>query len=208
MPRAVPRCFALLSCLLGLAGACASAASADTTSADRFPVGGAAMTAAEGVAQAYWGTNPCGGKYDISWVEMGLDTNAISTWSNPTSAYDNPSQNLDCRVAFNKLIDYDWQRFCTVLVHELGHLAGHDHSADAHDVMAAYYNGPVDVCVAAPAPGSSAAVVPTPIPAPEPKATAASRAKNTAAKRVRRAKRHLKRHHTRLARRHHRHAHH
>ena len=178
-----------------------------TAPADQaFAVGTPAMAAAENVAHTYWGdAAPCGGQVDIQWTDLTTDTNAISTWSNPTSAYDNPKQNSDCHIALNRLLEFDWSRFCTVLVHEFGHLTGHAHSPDPNNVMTAIYNGPVDVCLDAPAPAP--AVTPA-TPAPKPTATAASRSTTRAAKarthRVRkhRTHRHTRRHH-RLHARHH-----
>ena len=40
-------------------------------------------------------------------------------------------ENVQCRIVFNRLIAYDWARFCTVLVHEYGHLAGRAHTGTA-----------------------------------------------------------------------------
>jgi len=167
-------------------------------------VGGAEMAAAQGIAVAYWGANPCGGKIDVRWTDLETDTNAISSWTNPTSAYDNPSQNGDCRVAFNRLLDFDWPRFCTVLVHEFGHLAGHDHSPNPDDVMVAVYHGPIAACDAPPAPAPPVAA-PAPAPA-QPTAVTASTRSTPAAHhvRVRKQTRHRK-HHQRKHRHHRRH---
>src|SRR4051812_10175608 len=189
MQGALPRPFLVFACLLGLAGPSAWLATgahaggvkmiarslatetmrggaklrAATTPPDqRFAVGGAAMQAAEGVARAYWNADACSGQVEVRWTDQSETINAISSWKNPTSGYDNPTENFDCTVDFNRGLSYDWPRFCTVLVHEFGHLTGHQHSPDPDDVMAAYYNHPVPQCEATPDP--TAAPVPPPVP--------------------------------------------
>lgn len=207
MPRVVSHPVALVACLFGLAVPCAASASAAVAPDQQFAVGSADMAAAQQVAATYWGATACGGKVEIVWTDLPTDTNAISSWTNPTSAYDNPTQNGGCLVRFNRLLGFDWPRFCTVLVHEFGHLTGHDHSPDAHDVMAAYYGGPIAACEAAPAPVAPA-VVPVAAPA-QPTAVTASNRSTPKAHHVRprtRAKHHKahprRHHHRRLHARH------
>jgi hypothetical protein len=114
-----------------------------------FAVGTGEMQLAMEVARAHWGTNPCGGQIALSWSPAAADINATSSWTNPYSAYDHPQLNGDCRVAFNPHAEFDWAKFCTVMVHEYGHLAGRPHAGDPHDVMAAYYADPLPACQAA-----------------------------------------------------------
>ena len=190
MAHPLSRRFAVLACLLGLAGPCAWLATgarseplrmtarssagetprggaglrAAAVPADQsFAVGGVAMQAAQGLARAYWGADACSGQVDVQWTDLDPTINAISSWRNPTSAYDTAAQNFDCSVRFNRLLAYDWARFCTVLAHEYGHLTGHQHSADANNVMTAIYNKPLAECVNAPDPN---APVPAPVAAP------------------------------------------
>jgi hypothetical protein len=206
--RALFRSVALSACLLGLGGACAGSAAAAVSPEQECAVGGADMAAAQQVAVAYWGATPCGGKVDVEWTDLASDTNAISSWTNPTSAYGNPSQNGDCLVRFNRLLAFDWPRFCTVLVHEFGHLDGHDHSPDPNDVMAAIYSGPISACGSSPVPAAGALTAPT-APTATTAAVAASNRAKPAAKRAwhrpltrhRVAKRHAHRRH-RVHRRH------
>jgi hypothetical protein len=179
----------------------------------QFAVSGAAMTAAEGIAKAYWGgADACGGAVDVQWTDLPADTNAVSTWSNPSSAYDNPTENSDCHVSFNRLLGFDWPRFCTVLVHEFGHLTGHAHSPDPNNVMTAIYNGPVAVCATAPDPTATPAAAPAPAATPAPVATAASRTvqktktgthRRTRSHRRHKPTRHARTHRHRLHRSHH-----
>src|SRR4051794_4357121 len=174
----------------------------------QFAIGGAAMQSAETVAQSYWDAQPCGGDVSIKWTDQAPDTNAVSSWVNPSSAYDNPTQNFNCEVDFNRDIGFDWARFCTVLVHEFGHLTGHAHSPDPSDVMAAYYTRPLAQCVstsdptapaAAPVPVAAAAPsVQAQAPAPSLNAVAAAAAQPRAeAARAKPARKRTVRHHAR-----------
>jgi hypothetical protein len=111
-----------------------------------FALGSQPMQAAQQLARAHWGVDPCGGKVEVVWSALSPQINAQSSWTNPSSAYDNPTQNGDCKVTFNPVASFDWPKFCTVMVHEYGHLAGNPHSPDQNDVMAAYYSKPVAEC--------------------------------------------------------------
>src|SRR4051812_45152555 len=105
------------------------------------------MQTAQAIARAHWGLDPCGGQVALSWSALAPMINATSTWTNPRSSYDNPDLNGDCRIEFNTGMDFDWEKFCTVVVHEYGHLAGRPHSPDPHDVMAAFYEDPLPECM-------------------------------------------------------------
>src|SRR3954454_14061550 len=107
--------------------------------------------AAAEVAKSYWHATPCAGEVAVSWSAMAPSTNATSTWANPVDAYSAPEQNSQCSILFNSALTWDWTRFCSILVHEYGHLTGHPHAADPGDVMYAFYVKPVAECQAAPA---------------------------------------------------------
>src|SRR4051794_34318417 len=139
-----------------------------------FPVGAAAEQLAVQIAKAAWNTDPCGGQYTIEWGALDDNVNAQSSWTNPQSAYDNPELNGDCKVTFNPGAEFDWPKFCTVIVHELGHLAGKPHAADPRDVMAAYYTVPLAACSGTLPPGVPAPKADAPATAPKPAASAAS----------------------------------
>jgi len=164
-----------------------------------FAVGSAPMQEAIQLAKAHWGTNPCGGTVNIVWDNLDADINAQSTWSNPRSAYDNPDLNNDCQVEFNSIASFDWPKFCTVTIHEFGHLSGKPHSPDSNDIMAPYYNTPAPECLAntpagfksgapaappAPSPARTASAVRT---TPAPTAAPAAAKKKAAAKKRRKA---------------------
>ena len=114
----------------------------------RFAVDSPALRAAQDIARAYWGTDPCGGEIEISWQRRQRHVNAISTWSttNAEDPYADPGGNSDCTIQLNPRARFDWPKLCTVVVHEYGHLAGHDHDAAPGRLMSAYYTTPLRVC--------------------------------------------------------------
>jgi hypothetical protein len=130
----------------------ASANGIATSPEQQFAVGGAAMTTARQIANAYWGYDPCGGQVAISWASLDPSINATSTWWNPTDAYADPQENNNCQVQFNTNQSFDWQMFCTVFVHEFGHLTGHPHVSDQSNVMYPVYVQPTSQCVNTPDP--------------------------------------------------------
>jgi len=136
---------------LALAAAALSAAPSAFAAdpATDFAAGSAPVQAATDVAKTYWQATPCAGNVTITWMALSESTNATSTWANPVGQYDAPEQNSNCQIAFNSALTWDWTRFCSILVHEYGHLDGKPHSTDAADVMYPYYEKPVDQCVAA-----------------------------------------------------------
>ena len=125
------------------------------------PASDALTTTAHALAVAHWGVDPCAGQVTVTWAHMGAGINARSTWM----SYDihNPATYTQCSISYNLDVDWDWPKLCTVIEHELGHLAGHDHVNDPHDVMSPYYVYPTPECaagatapVAAPAPATTA----------------------------------------------------
>lgn len=151
------RALQLLGTALVLGAVTPSAASADTPPAERFAVGSPAMATAQQIAIAQWGAMPCNGQVTVEWGTDDANINARSYWANPTSSYGAPERNVQCRVVFNGQMRFDWPKFCTVLVHELGHLAGHDHTADGADVMSPIYRAPLPACTNTPDPSGVAA---------------------------------------------------
>jgi hypothetical protein len=162
---------------LGLAALALSAAPAAHASdpATDFAPGSPAVVAAADVATAYWGGAPCGGNVAIAWTALSASINATSTWTNPVGAYDRPDRNESCAIAFNATLAWDWTRFCSILVHEYGHLGGRPHSSDPGDVMYPYYEKPVDRCAAS-APAAPAAATPPLATPAAPAATGVARA--------------------------------
>jgi Matrixin len=152
-----------------LAPAVVAVAASSTPPATRFGASGPAVSTAEAIAVRQWGGVACGGAVALNWVPQAADVNATSTWSNPWDFYTDPQDNQDCRVDLNSQAWFDWPKFCTVLVHELGHLTGHRHATDPADVMYPYYTRPLAACAATPDPTAPPTPAATPKPAPTPK---------------------------------------
>jgi hypothetical protein len=182
MTPSVPRL--LLSFLIAMA-ILPAVASADSGLAQvPVPASDALTTTAHALAVAHWGVDPCAGQVTVTWAHMGSGINARSQWM----SYDvhNPATFTQCSITYNLDVDWDWPKLCTVIEHELGHLAGHEHVNDPHDVMSPYYIFPTPECAAAsapaaaPAPGTTAqAPVATPAAT---KATSKKKAKRKVSK--------------------------
>jgi hypothetical protein len=155
--RRARRGIAVALCFLGW-----GAAPALADPASDFAAGTELTQKAQDIARTIWAADPCAGQVSISWMTLSDSVNATSTWSNPIGQYDVPAQNTACAIAFNSATSWDWVRFCSILVHEYGHLTGHPHEDDPASVMNAFYTRPVDQCSAA---------APTAAPAPAPAAS-------------------------------------
>ena len=151
------------------------------------PASDALTTAAHALAVAHWGVEPCAGQVTVTWAHMGAGINARSTWM----SYDihNPLTYTQCAISYNLDVDWDWPKLCTVIEHELGHLAGHDHVNDPHDVMSPYYVYPTPECAAAGAP----AAAPAPATTAEAPAVSPAASKATTSKAKAKAKKKAKR---------------
>jgi hypothetical protein len=147
----------LLGALLALALLPAVANADVTLPSLPVPAADALTTSAHALAVARWGVDPCGGQVAVTWAHMGAGINARSQWMS-VDIHD-PSTYSQCTITYNLDIGWDWPKLCTVIEHELGHLAGHEHVNDPHDVMSPYYVFPSAECatgqpagLAAPAP--------------------------------------------------------
>jgi hypothetical protein len=157
-PRAV---LAMLTAIASLTGsALAIAAPGDPAPQDRWPVGGAAIATAMEIAATHWAAVPCSGRVDVRWAPLAAGVGGRSTWAYAgDDGFRSPARNTDCEIELSTLEDWDWAKVCTVLVHEVGHLTGHRHADDPHDVMNAAYVEPVADCAAEPEPDPGSAVV-------------------------------------------------
>jgi hypothetical protein len=108
------------------------------------PAADSQMATAHSLGVAHWGVDPCGGQVAMSWEHMGTGINARSQWMS-IDVHD-ASTYSDCSITYNLDVDWDWPKLCTVVEHELGHLSGHDHVDDPHDVMSPYYVYPSPEC--------------------------------------------------------------
>jgi hypothetical protein len=129
------------------------------------PAADSLMTTAHTLAVSRWGVDPCGGQVSVSWNHMGAGINARSQWM--STDVHNPATYTDCAISYNLDVDWDWPKLCTVVEHELGHLSGHDHVNDPHDVMSPYYVFPSAEC-------SAGQQLTTAVPTPTPAATQSS----------------------------------
>jgi matrixin len=129
----------LIVCAVLALVALPTAALADDGEPPAIPVPAAdsMMAAAHSLAVARWATEPCGGQVAMSWTHMGQGINARSQWM--SIDVNDPSTYSECSITYNLDVDWDWPKLCTVVEHELGHLSGHDHVNDPHDVMSPYY---------------------------------------------------------------------
>jgi hypothetical protein len=157
MALTVPR--SLLCALVALALAPGVARADGELPAIPVPAADTLMTTAHTLAVARWGTDPCAGQVSVSWSHMGAGINARSQWMS-TDVHD-PATYTDCAISYNLDVDWDWPKLCTVVEHELGHLSGHDHVNDPHDVMSPYYVFPSGEC-------SAGQQLTTAVPAPAP----------------------------------------
>jgi hypothetical protein len=179
MAFTVPRL--LLCALVGLALVPAAARADVELPSVPVPAADALMTTAHSLAVTRWGMDPCGGQVSVTWAHMGPGINAQSRWM--STNVDDPSTYSDCSISYNLDVDWDWPKLCTVVEHELGHLAGHDHVDNPHDVMSPYYVYPTAECAAGAAAGAPAPTA-DPAPATASSTPAASKtAKRKAAKR-------------------------
>lgn len=57
----------------------------------------------------------------------------------------------NCKIVLdaNEIKTWDWDEFCTIIVHEFGHLTGHKHVDNIAKVMNPYYILPFPKCVKA-----------------------------------------------------------
>jgi matrixin len=175
MTPSVPRL--LLTFLVALALLPAAAQADGTLAQVPVPASDALTGTAHALAVAHWGVDPCGGQVSVTWAHMGPGINARSQWMSVDIR--NPATYSQCSVTYNLDVDWDWPKLCTVIEHELGHLAGHDHVNDPHDVMSPYYVYPSPECAANAAP----AVTPAPVTTAEAPAVTAAPSKKKSTRR-------------------------
>lgn len=75
---------------------------------------------AKAIAAKVW-QNPCHGKVTIRWAPLAEGAASASV--------------ALCRITFDDRYRLDWPPFCTLMIHEYGHLAGVAHSPNPRSVM-------------------------------------------------------------------------
>jgi len=154
---------ALATCaavVLATAGTARAAGAASGASApERWPATGAAVAKAMTIADAEWGTVPCGGQVTIVWHRLTPALNARSTWAyQGDDLYGAPATNTDCEIELSAAMpDWDWVKLCSVIVHEVGHLTGHRHSSDRASIMYPEYVRADATCARTPEPARGSA---------------------------------------------------
>jgi hypothetical protein len=141
---------ALLALTTGARAACAAATLSTATAA------------AVVVATDTWGPACGGAPVSIQWGDTGSPTAlAWAAWTDGTGRYlgyaGTTDQRTDCRImidagyarGYRSFGWTNWPWYCTTIVHEYGHLTGHEHSLDPTDVMFFQQNTAFGPCVAA-----------------------------------------------------------
>jgi hypothetical protein len=193
MDGRLPRLTTLLVALLALAApalAPVATARADDSPAARWPGGGSTLRTALAMAAEHWGMEPCGGRVALRWSGLDAGTNAQSSWANEIDPYRQPSRNTECAIVLSTSTGWDWVKLCSIVVHEAGHLTGHDHVDDPGDIMYYAYVRPAPGCAGTPEPvetGPPAAPVSTPRPA-KAKSRSATNKASTAGRKAAKAK--------------------
>jgi hypothetical protein len=161
---------AALFAVLALVATGASSAAAATPSAERLAADPASWQRAYDVALEHWGHTPCSGSVRTTWRGLDGDINALAAWS---AMPDAPASTFSaCEISFNAGLDWDFATYCSVVVHEVGHLLGHDHNDEPGHIMSHVTTTMVPACGTAAAPRA---------PAAAPTATTATRAKRRSA---------------------------
>ena len=176
--RTAAALLAIVALVLIRAATAPAAGEATDAPQARWPVGGAALATAADLAAAHWGATPCRGRVTVTWVALAPGVNSAADWAyDGTDPYGTPKRNSDCTIRLSTAAGWDWPKLCTIVVHEVGHLDGHDHRDDPHDVMAAQYLEPVEDCAATEEPPADAGLLSSYLSAPAAPVAARPKAK-------------------------------
>jgi hypothetical protein len=86
------------------------------------------------VASAHWPDSPCHGRELVHLVPQAT-IDAVLSEDAPDTHAGYAHRGGDCDVFIADWVQKQPRIYCSLLVHEFGHLAGHEHSADPTDVM-------------------------------------------------------------------------
>lgn len=99
-----------------------------------------ATSHAQADARAYWQADPCAGNVIVGYGPTFRPTAEASAGWRLTDPF------TECRITINPWRVRTWPHLCRTIVHEYGHLTGHEHSTDPSDVMYPVYRGPIGAC--------------------------------------------------------------
>ena len=118
------------------------------------------VTTAAAIAEGYWGSVPCAGQVTIAanralatgldsdtdgWVTFGSSLGPDDLEA-PASSYTSCTITLaHWRWSSWTDMESDWGMFCLTVVHEMGHLLGHQHSLIPGSVMAPVFTSDANV---------------------------------------------------------------
>lgn len=90
------------------------------------------------VATAKWGV-PCAGDVVYGWGATTAPNAGEASWQ---FFADRPAFFFNCRIVIDQTRAQQWRdksfaTYCSILTHEVGHLAGQDHSENPRSIMAA-----------------------------------------------------------------------
>lgn len=128
-----------------IALAATGAAGAASGRRAHFSAGPGVIRAAYALAVGYWHRTPCAGNVGFSWNDAASSRIATAYWSADDSR--DPARYTDCHIVLHREAGTDWAKFCTIVVHEVGHLTGHGHVRDRGNVMYPFYVGPRGPCI-------------------------------------------------------------
>lgn len=99
-------------------------------------------------AHAVWGSACGGSPVAVQWGDARTSDErshgGYAAWTGADGRPQGegpPALRTHCRVMLDRTLARDfvrgdsWPMYCSMIVHEFGHLTGHDHSADPSDVM-------------------------------------------------------------------------
>jgi len=138
MPQAGAMRRALLLTLIAAAVLAATpSASLASPGPQRNPV-----RTATAIAEGYWGSVPCGGQISVVANQalaagLGPTTDGWVTFGSSLGPDNLSAPRLaHWKWASRREMESDWGMFCLTVIHEMGHLLGHRHSATPRSVMA------------------------------------------------------------------------
>lgn len=149
------------------ATAIATPAATAATPEQQWPIDGPGVQTALQIANQTWGVPICPGSGGFT-IRFGALAHGTVGMARYTDSQD-PFEMRNCSITLSTGTDWYWEKLCSVIVHEVGHLTGRGHEEDEHDVMAAMYREPAAACMV---PNPQAAPIKAKMMKPKKRATA------------------------------------